>query len=100
MGAPPWARPGSWKGLITGVGFIGGGAILKQYGQAAGTATAASLWVTGAIGAAVGYGLYDVAIILAVVAFATLRGLRPLKNKVTGRPPSPEQDVKEERQET
>lgn len=76
------------EGLITGVGFIGGGAILKQFGQAAGTATAAGLWVTGAIGAAVGYGLYDVAIILAIVAFATLRGLRPLKNKVMGRPSS------------
>lgn len=73
------------EGLITGVGFIGGGAILKQFGQAAGTATAASLWVTGAIGAAVGYGLYDVAVILAVVAFATLRGLRPLKRMVTGK---------------
>lgn len=76
------------EGLIAGMGFIGGGAILKQFGQAAGTATAASLWVTGAIGAAVGYGLYDVAVILAVVAFATLRGLRPLKSKVMGRPAS------------
>ncbi|MEW5687707.1 MAG: MgtC/SapB family protein [Pseudomonadota bacterium] len=70
------------EGLITGVGFVGGGAILKGYGKASGTATAASLWVTGALGAAVGYGLYDVALILAIVTFATLRGLRPLKRKV------------------
>jgi putative Mg2+ transporter-C (MgtC) family protein len=39
------------EGLITGIGFIGGGAIIKQAG-AEGTATAAGLWATGAIGAA------------------------------------------------
>ena len=73
------------EGLITGVGFVGGGAILKGRGKAAGTAMAASLWVTGALGAAVGYGLYDVALILAIVTFATLRGLRPLKRHVAPR---------------
>src|SRR3989344_509728 len=35
------------EGLITGVGFIGGGAILKQGSKASGTATAASLLATG-----------------------------------------------------
>ena len=39
------------EGLITGVGFIGGGAILKRAGGTSGTATAASLWATGALGA-------------------------------------------------
>jgi putative Mg2+ transporter-C (MgtC) family protein len=67
------------EGLITGVGFIGGGAILKQGGRASGTATAASLWATGAMGAAVGYGLYDIAIIISLVTFLTLRSSRPLK---------------------
>ncbi|KMO39364.1 MgtC/SapB family protein [Methylobacterium aquaticum] len=61
------------EGLITGVGFIGGGAILKRAGHASGTATAASLWATGALGAAVGYGLYDIAAILSMVTFLTLR---------------------------
>ena len=42
------------EGLITGIGFIGGGAILKQGANVHGTATAASLWATGAIGASVG----------------------------------------------
>jgi putative Mg2+ transporter-C (MgtC) family protein len=41
--------------VITGIGFIGGGAILKGGGQVQGTATAASLWATGAIGIAVGW---------------------------------------------
>ena len=61
------------EGLITGVGFIGGGAILKRAGGTSGTATAASLWATGALGAAVGYGLYDIAAILSIVTFATLQ---------------------------
>ena len=38
------------QGLITGIGFIGGGAILKDRGSVHGTATAASIWNTGAIG--------------------------------------------------
>ncbi len=67
------------EGLITGVGFIGGGAILKQGAQARGTATAASLWATGALGVAVGYGLVDIAVILSVVTYVALRILAPLK---------------------
>lgn len=67
------------EGLITGVGFIGGGAILKHGVQALGTATAASLWATGALGAAVGYGLYDIAAMLSGVVYLTLRYLAPLK---------------------
>ena len=67
------------EGLITGVGFIGGGAILKNGSKASGTATAASLWATGALGAAVGYGLYDIAVILSATTFLTLRWSRPRK---------------------
>ena len=40
------------QGLMAGVGFIGGGAILKQDREVHGTATAASVWVTGAMGEA------------------------------------------------
>jgi putative Mg2+ transporter-C (MgtC) family protein len=67
------------EGLITGVGFISGGAILKRGTQTLGTATAASLWATGALGAAVGYGPYDIAVILSAVTYVTLRYLAPLK---------------------
>jgi putative Mg2+ transporter-C (MgtC) family protein len=70
------------EGLITGIGFIGGGAILKQGDRARGTATAASLWATGAIGAAVGYGQLDIAVILSVTVFVTLVLLPPLKRAV------------------
>ena len=67
------------EGLITGMGFIGGGAILRQADSVKGTATAASLWVTGAIGAAVGLGSYDVAVVLTLVTIATLWIMSPLK---------------------
>ena len=67
------------EGLITGMGFIGGGAILRQADSVKGTATAASLWVTGAIGAAVGLGSYDVAVMLAIITVATLWLMEPLK---------------------
>lgn len=70
------------EGLMTGIGFIGGGAILKQGDRATGTATAASLWATGAIGAAVGYGQLDIAVILSLVIFVTLSLLAPLKKVV------------------
>jgi len=70
------------EGLITGMGFIGGGAILRLKDSVKGTATAASLWVTGAVGISVGLGVYDVALILAVITFATLRMLAPLKQAV------------------
>jgi len=67
------------EGLITGMGFIGGGAILKEGSNVSGTATAASLWATGAIGAAVGLGSYDVAIAVALFTIITLQFLPPLK---------------------
>ncbi|WP_425543201.1 MULTISPECIES: MgtC/SapB family protein [Methylorubrum] len=79
LGADSMGQARILEGLITGVGFIGGGAILKHAGRASGTATAASLWATGALGAAVGYGLYDIAAILSLVTYLTLRYLVPLK---------------------
>ena len=70
------------EGLITGMGFIGGGAILRLKESVQGTATAASLWVTGAVGVSAGLGAYDVAVMLAIATFFTLRMLTPLKEAV------------------
>lgn len=67
------------EGLITGIGFIGGGAILQMKNSVRGTATAASLWGTGAIGAAVGLGAYEVAIVISVITCSTLILLPRLK---------------------
>ena len=67
------------EGLITGMGFIGGGAILRLENSVKGTATAASLWVTGAIGVSVGLGSLDIAVALTLMTFVTLYWLPPLK---------------------
>ena len=70
------------EGVITGMGFIGGGAILHLKNSVKGTATAASLWVTGAIGVTVGLGNVDIALMLAIVGFITLYLLAPLKKSI------------------
>lgn len=73
------------EGIITGMGFIGGGAILRRGDSVKGTATAASLWVTGAIGVSAGVAAYDVALMLSLVTILTLWLLPPLK-QLTGEP--------------
>ena len=67
------------QGLITGIGFIGGGAILKSRGNVTGTATAASIWTTGLIGIAVAGDRYEIALLLSLITFVTLRYVRSLK---------------------
>ncbi len=89
IGDNPEATARVVEGLITGMGFIGGGAILKVKNSVKGTATAASLWVTGAIGLAVGLGAIDVAVMLTVLAFFTLSLLSPLKGIIVREPPPP-----------
>jgi putative Mg2+ transporter-C (MgtC) family protein len=78
-GITPEAMARVMEGLITGMGFIGGGAILRREDSVKGTATAASLWITGAIGVAVGLGSYDVAVLLSLATVVTLLLLPPLK---------------------
>ena len=67
------------QGLITGIGFVGGGAILKEGATVRGTATAASVWNAGVIGASVALDRYEIAILLALLNLFTLRALLPLK---------------------
>ncbi|WP_372779185.1 MgtC/SapB family protein [Litorivivens sp.] len=66
-------------GLMSGIGFIGGGAILKTDRNVSGTATAAAIWSTGAIGTAVAFQRYEIAISLSLVTYFTLRFTKPLK---------------------
>jgi putative Mg2+ transporter-C (MgtC) family protein len=76
------------EGLITGIGFIGGGAILKAGTTTHGTATAASILNTGIVGGAVGFGFYDIGFVLALANFLVLVILGRLKpdgdDKITG----------------
>jgi putative Mg2+ transporter-C (MgtC) family protein len=78
-GASPDAYSRILQGLVTGIGFIGGGAILRDRGSVSGTATAASVWCVGIVGAAVGFGMYHIAVVLSLVDFLTLRFLLRLK---------------------
>ncbi|MEQ1945930.1 MAG: MgtC/SapB family protein [Bryobacteraceae bacterium] len=70
------------QGLITGVGFVGGGAILKEGVNVRGTATAASIWNAGVIGASVAMGRYEIALVLALLNLFTLRALLPIKQRI------------------
>ena len=70
------------QGLITGIGFIGGGAILRSEGSTHGTATAASVLNIAVVGAATGYGLYAIATVLSLVNLVTLRLLHRLKKSI------------------
>lgn len=54
------------RALMTGIGFIGGGAIVKSVRDVRGIATGVAVWNTGAIGAAVAHGLYVTAVALAL----------------------------------
>lgn len=81
-GHSPEAMARVMEGIIAGMGFIGGGAILRMKESVKGTATAASLWATGALGTAVGLGSYDVAVVIALITIATLWALSPLKHQL------------------
>lgn len=72
------------EGVITGMGFIGGGAILKQGGEVHGTATAASLWATGAIGVAVALAAYDVTLVICFFTAVTLYIMAHMKPEERG----------------
>lgn len=71
------------QGIITGIGFIGGGAILKSKASVTGTATAASIWTTGLIGIAVASDRYEIAALLSVLTFLTLHFGKQLKSNVS-----------------
>ena len=90
VGSSPEAMARIVEGLITGMGFVGGGAILRLKDSVRGTATAASLWVTGAIGMSVGLGSYDVALVLSLTTIVTLWALTGFKQKLGKEPDAPE----------
>ncbi len=69
------------QGLMTGIGFVGGGAILKHDDRVSGTATAASIWVVGGIGAAAGLGYWNHAIALAVMNFLVVKVFGKFKER-------------------
>ena len=71
--------------IVTGIGFLGAGAILRQGLSIRGLTTAATLWVVAAIGMAVGAGYYSAAAITTAVALVALWPLRALTWRVVRR---------------
>ncbi len=63
-------------GVVTGVGFLGAGSILRQEGYVHGLTTAASVWMVAAIGVSVGVHAYSLAVIGTVFSLVVLEGYR------------------------
>ena len=70
--------------IVTGVGFLGAGAILRQGTDVRGLTTAASIWVVAALGMAIGFGQYLTALFTAFLVLSTLIAIRPLEQRFFG----------------
>ncbi len=89
--------------IVSGIGFLGGGAILHYGGTVRGLTTAASLWAVAAVGMAAGAGLLIMATISSVLIIIALEVFQRLErvakrrlNIPTGRAPAPTNDEAEE----
>lgn len=71
--------------IVTGVGFLGAGAIFKEGPIVSGLTTAAGLWVAASLGMAAGSGSYWLAALGTIVTLATLVGLRALDTAIRRR---------------
>lgn len=67
-------------GIITGIGFLCAGTIIRAGNQISGLTTAASLWTVACIGMAVGAGLYTAATLFTVIVIFVLIGIRRVEN--------------------
>jgi putative Mg2+ transporter-C (MgtC) family protein len=70
------------QGIMTGIGFLGAGAIIKDGLTVRGLTTAASIWTTAAIGVLTGIGFYFPAVLALVLTLGTLSVFRWLESKV------------------
>jgi len=66
-------------GIVTGIGFLCAGTIIQAESRVRGLTTAAALWVVSGVGIAVGAGNYFAAIIVSVVVFCVLIGMRSIE---------------------
>jgi putative Mg2+ transporter-C (MgtC) family protein len=70
------------QGIVTGVGFIGAGVLMRQDGSIHGTTTAATIWLVTGIGVACGMRCYETAGAVTVMALIILWGLSPLDKRI------------------
>jgi putative Mg2+ transporter-C (MgtC) family protein len=66
--------------IVTGIGFLGGGAILRSGTNVRGMTTAATIWVNAAIGMAAGVGAYAIATVATVITLVVLAVLPPIES--------------------
>ncbi|MCM8797790.1 MAG: MgtC/SapB family protein [Candidatus Omnitrophica bacterium] len=69
-------------GVITGIGFLGAGTIIRDSGGVRGLTTAASLWVVAGIGLTVGCGFFSAAVFATIFTLIALFFLRRLEDKI------------------
>ena len=72
-------------GVITGIGFLGAGTIMREREGVKGLTTAASLWVVAGIGLAVGCGFYTASYFTTALALISLIFLRRAENMIFGK---------------
>ena len=72
-------------GVMTGVGFLGAGAVIRYGVNVRGLTTAASLWCTAAVGLAAGFGMYEVALVTTLVVIFALLVLPKLDQWIPSR---------------
>ena len=68
-------------GIITGIGFVGGGLIVYHRESLHGVTTAAGLWIAAAIGMATGFGLYAISIFTTILTLLILSGMWYVENR-------------------
>lgn len=68
-------------GIVTGIGFLCGGTIIRSGNQVTGLTTAATLWIVSGLGMAVGAGQYYAAIVVTTVTLIVLIGIRAFEKR-------------------
>jgi len=68
--------------IVTGVGFLGAGAILRHGTDVRGLTTAATIWVVAAMGMVIGFGYFTIGIFTTVLVLVTLVAIRPLEKRL------------------
>jgi putative Mg2+ transporter-C (MgtC) family protein len=74
------------QGIVTGVGFLGAGVIMKEGLNISGLTTAASIWASCAIGVLVGVGFYAAGILLAILSASCMMWVSKLEGWLPSRP--------------
>jgi len=70
------------QGIMTGIGFLGAGVIMKEGLSVRGLTTAASIWITAAIGILAGVGFYNAVFIVTVLTLGTLSVFRLIESRM------------------